>query len=294
MEAPMKRVIILSAAALVFALIVKSGFFVVDRGEAAVVSQFGKPVRVVEGPGVYVKAPLPVQGVRSYDRRLRVWDSEPREYATSDSASVVLTVYAAWKIQDPRTFAEVCGERERAEARIADVVSSELGAAVARHPLRAFVSTQAADIRTPDVLRAVRRECDAAARAFGVEIADVGATCVTLPDGVRQAIIDRMSAEQEAAASLELAAGEEEAGRIRAAADSERQAVLADARRESERIRGEADAAAMRIYADAHKADPEFYAFLRTLDSYKAFMDDKTTVVLSSDSQLLRLLEKKE
>lgn len=290
----MKRVILISAAALVLALVVRTGFFVVDRGEAAIVTQFGKPVRVVDGPGVYVKAPLPVQDVRSFDRRLRVWDSEPREYATSDSATVVLTVYAAWRIQDARTFAEVCWVRERAEERIADVISSELGAAIARHPLRAFVSTQAADIRTPDVLRAVRRECEPAVRALGVEIADIGATRVTLPDGVRQAIVDRMSAEQEGIASLELAAGEEEAARIRAAADSERQVVLADARSKAERIRGEADAAAMRIYADAHKADPAFYGFLRTLDSYKAFMDEKTTVVLSSDSQLLRLLEKKE
>jgi modulator of FtsH protease HflC len=289
-----KRTILILAAALVLALVLKTGFFIVDRGEAAVVTQFGKPVRVVDGPGVYVKAPLPVQSVHSYDRRLRVWDSEPREYATSDSATVVLTVYAAWRIRDARAFAQVCGVKERAEERIADVVSSELGAAIARHPLRAFVSTQAADIRTTEVLRAVRRECEPAVRALGIEIADIGATCVTLPDGVRRAIIDRMSAEQDAAASLELAAGEEEAARIRAAADSERQVILADARRDAERIRGEADAAAMRIYADAHKADPAFYDFLRTLDSYKAFMDEKTTVVLSSDSQLLRLLEKKE
>lgn len=290
----MKRVILISAAALVLALVARTGFFIVDRGEAAVVTQFGKPVRVVEGPGVYVKAPLPVQGVRSYDLRLRVWDSEPREYATSDSAAIVLTVYAAWRILDARTFAETCGVTERAEGTIADVVSSALGSAVARQPLRAFVSTQAGDIRTPDVMRAVRRECEPAVRALGVEIADIGATCVTLPDGARRAIIDRMSAEQGAIASLDLAAGDEEAARIRAAADSERQVILAEARREAERIRGEADAAAMRIYADAHKADPAFYEFLRTLDSYKAFMDDKTTVVLSSDSPLLKLLEGKE
>lgn len=290
----MKSVFIICAAALVLAFVAKTGFFIVDRGQAAVVTQFGKTVRVVDGPGVYVKAPLSVQGVRSFDRRLRVWDSRPREYATSDSATVVLTVYAAWRIRDARTFAETCGERERAEERIADVVASELGAAVARHPLRAFVSSQAADIRTPDILRAVRRECEPSLREIGVDVADIGATCVTLPDGVRRAVIERMSAEQDAIASLDLAAGEEEAARIRAAADSERQVILDEARRAGEGIRGEADAAAMRIYADAHRADPAFYEFLRTLDSYKAFMDEKTTLVLSSDSRLLRLLEKKE
>jgi len=102
-----KRVILVLAALFVLALIVKTGFFVVDRGEAAVVTQFGKPVRVVDGPGVYLKAPLPVQVVRSYDQRLRVWDSEAREYATSDSATVVLTTYAAWRIRDARAFAEI-------------------------------------------------------------------------------------------------------------------------------------------------------------------------------------------
>jgi len=131
-EAPVKRVILVLAALFVLALVVKTGFFVVDRGEAAAVTQFGKPVRVVDGPGVYLKAPLPVQVVRSYDQRLRVWDSEAREYATSDSATVVLTTYAAWRIRDARAFAETCGTKERAEEWIADIVSSELGAAVAR------------------------------------------------------------------------------------------------------------------------------------------------------------------
>jgi len=289
-----KRALLLLAAVLVLAFVVRTGFFVVERGEAAVVTRFGQPSRVVERPGLYTKAPLPLQSVTRFDTRLRVWESGPQECATADSSAVVLTVYAAWRISDVRTFAEAGGSSERAEARLADVLQSELARAVGGRPASAFASAQPTDVRTPEVLHAVRAGCRRRLAKLGVEVVEVGATGLSLPDRARAAVVGRMAAEQSAAASLELAAGREEAARIRAAADSERQAVLAEARREAERIRNEADAAAEAVYAEAHAADPEFYRFLRTLESYRAFMDGRTTVVLSSDSDLMDLLERKE
>ena len=110
----MKRALLLLAAVLVLAFVVRTGFFVVERGEAAVVIRSGQPSRVVERPGLYTKAPLPLQAVTRFDTRLRVWESGPQECATADSSAVVLTVYAAWRISDVRTFAEACGTAERA------------------------------------------------------------------------------------------------------------------------------------------------------------------------------------
>jgi membrane protease subunit HflC len=286
-----KRALLLLAAVLVLAFVVRTGFFVVERGEAAIVTRFGEPTRVVERPGLYTKAPLPVQSVMRFDTRLRVWESGPRECATADSSAVVLSVYAAWRIGDVRTFAETCGTPERAESRLSDALLSELARAVAGRPASAFASAQPTDVRTPEVLHAVRAGSRERLAKLGIEVADLGVTGLTLPDAARAAVIGRMAAERSAAAALEVAAGQEEAARIRAAADSERQVILASARREAERIRDEADAAAAAVYAEAHAADPQFYRFIRTLESYREFMDGRTTVVLSSDSELLDLLE---
>ncbi|MBM3307635.1 MAG: hypothetical protein FJY74_04865 [Candidatus Eisenbacteria bacterium] len=290
----MRRAVLILAGVLALVYVAATGLYVVDHGGAALVTQLGKPVRVVEEPGLHFKMPAPVQSVQAFDRRLRVWDSEPIECATADSAAVVLSVYAAWRVGDTRAFAAECGTPERAERRIADAVRSSLAAAVAREPMGALASTVGSDIRTPSVLATVRRECAAAVEGMGIEIAEVALTGMTLPAAAREAVVRRMSAEQEAAAALELAAGEEEAARIRAAADSERVAILNDARLAAERIRTEADAEALGVLAAAHAADPEFYRFVRTLDAYRAFMDGRTTVVLSTDSPLLRLLERKE
>lgn len=289
-----QRMLALVIAAVVAVLLLKTCFFVVDRGEAAVVAEFGKPVRVVDGPGLYVKAPAPLQSVRTLDCRLNVWTSEPTEYVTADTASVVLSVYVAWRISDAGTFVLAAGTKERAEERIGDVVTSVLGRLVARHPMGAFASTQPADVLLPEVLRSTARESQEPLSKLGVSVADLGVVRVGLPDGARDVVIGRMAAGYDARAALEVAAGEEEAARIRAAADSERQVVLADARGESERIRSEADAAAMRIYADAHAADPEFYRFLRTLESYRVVMNDRTSVVMSSRSELFKLLDEKD
>jgi len=124
-------------------------------------------------------------------------------------------------------------------------------------------------------------------------VADVRLNRLALPEQNKQSVFDRMRAERDRIARKYRSEGEEEAIKIRAEADKERQEVMAAAYREAEGIRGEGDAAAMRIYGEAFNADPEFYTFLRTLESYKAFLDENTTVVLSSDSELLRLFNKK-
>jgi membrane protease subunit HflC len=150
-------------------------------------------------------------------------------------------------------------------------------------------------MKVGEIMDGVAANCKSTASAsFGIEVADVRMKRLAFPEQNKQSVFDRMRAERERTAKKYRSEGEEEAIKIRAEADKERQEILAEAYREAEKIRGEGDAEAMRIYGSAYSADPSFYEFSRTLEAYRKFLDDKTTIVLSSDSDLLELFDKKE
>ncbi len=178
--------------------------------------------------------------------------------------------------------------------RMADIVSSELGAALGRYQLHALVSVEPEEMRISTIMDSVTQACRATASSnFGIEIADVRMKRLAFPEQNKQSVFDRMRAERGRIAMRYRSEGEEEAIRIRADADRQKQEILADAYKQAEAIKGDGDAKAARIYAEAFSTDPEFYKFMRKLESYGKFLDDKTTVILSSDSDLLDLLNKK-
>jgi membrane protease subunit HflC len=267
---------------------------VVDETKTAIVTQFGRPIRVITTSGLNWKLPQPIQAVRMFDRRLLIYDPKPTEFLTNDKKNVVVDAFVAWRIADPAKFLETVNNREGAEVRMADIVASELGVALGRYPLHALISTNPDSMRLSEIMGGVAENCRSTAKAsFGIDVADVRMKRLAFPEQNKQSVFDRMRAERERTAKKYRSEGEEEAIKIRAEADKERQEILAEAYRQAEEIRGEGDAEAMRIYGAAYNADPSFYEFIRTLESYKMFLDDKTTIVLSSDSDLLRLLDKK-
>lgn len=177
---------------------------------------------------------------------------------------------------------------------MADIVASEMGAALGQYPLQALITTSEEEMMVAEIMAGVTEGVrSSASTGFGIEVADVRMKRLAFPEQNKQSVFDRMRAERERIAKRYRSEGEEEAIKIRAEADKERQEILAEAYREAEKLRGEGDAEATKIYASAFNQDPEFYRFLRTLESYKRFMDDKTTIILSSDSDLLRLLNRK-
>lgn len=290
----MKRGYYWLAALVLLALVARTSVFVVDETTTAIVTQFGRPVSVVSDAGLHWKLPQPIQAVRFFDKRLLVFDPKPTEFLTNDKKNVVADAYVAWRISDPKKFLETVNDRSGAEIRMADIVASEMGAALGRYPLSALISTTPGEMKLNEIMRAVSGGCRETATAdFGIEVAEVRMKRLAFPEQNKQSVFDRMRAERERTAKRYRSEGEEEAMKIRAEADRERQEILAAAYNEAERIRGEGDAEAMSVYGEAYSADPEFYKFLRTLESYKTFLDDKTTIVLSSDSELLQLLNRK-
>ncbi len=279
--------------------------YVVDETEYVVVNRLGNPVQVRMEPGLGVKWPWPVDALIRYDNRLMVLEvprpGEPdREYLTLDVESgigknVEVTTYTCWRIKpDPqsvRVFLETVGDRAGAEALLADVVGSKLGIALGGHDFSALVSVDPAQRCWTSLLESVRQACrDDVGPAYGIDIVDVQIQRLNFPDQNRRNVFDRMRAERERIAARYRSEGEERATAVRAEADRQREQILATAYMESERVRGAADAEAARIYGEAYGQDPEFYEFLRTLQSYESTFDKDTVLILSSDSEFLRLL----
>lgn len=272
-------------------LILNSVFFEVKETEQVVITQFGKPVRVIREAGLYVKVPDPVQSVRRFDKRLLLYDVKPSEYLTADKKNIILNMYAAWQIVDPRTFLASVRERRTAEILLADVVSAEVGAAIGKIPLSSLVSINPEDVVVDSIMAVVTENCRARAlENYGIDVKHVKMKQLQLPEQNLESVFQRMRAERQRMAKQYRSEGDEEAIKIKADADKQKRTLMAQAYRESETIKGEGEAEAARIYAAAYSQDPRFYKLVRTLQAYETFLNEKTTVVLSTDSELLKLL----
>ncbi len=271
-------------------ILVRMTFFTVDVTEHAVVTQFGEPVAVVTEPGLRLKVPL-VQQVRRFDARLQVLEPQQAEFLTNDKKNVVVNYFAVWRIQDPLRYFRRLPSEAAARGQMTDVLSSELGAALARLPFDALISTDADKRRLAEMVAAIEADAKGVTeREYGIELVEFDVRRLSFPDQNRRSVFERMRAERERIARRFRSEGEEEARKIRAQADREESQILAEAYREAEILRGEGQAQATRIYGEAIAKDPEFYEFTRTLEAYRKFLDDKTTLVLPSDSELMRLL----
>ena len=280
------------AVGLVVAALLSTSLFAVDETERAIVTRFGRPLDGVAGPGLHAKLPWPIDSVVRLDARVLVFDNEPIEMLTADKKNVVLDTFLCWRIADPLKFTQTVKTRPEAEARLLDVASSELGAAVGKAPMESFISTAPGKVEIGALSQRVGAAVDVAARQrFGIEVIDLRINGVFLPAQNRASVIDRMRAERARIATKYRSEGEEEALKIKGNTTVEREKILAEARAEAEAIRGAGEAQAMRLFSEAYAEDPAFYRFLRSLQAYESIIDDKTTLFLESDSPLLQALQ---
>jgi len=283
------RNVIIAVIALGF-LAINLVFFQVDATEAAVVTQFGEPVRTITDPGLYTKLPDPLQSVVRINTQLQVYNLPRTEFLTSDRNNIVLEAYATWQVTDPLLFLRTVRDIVNAQTRLADIINSEIGSALGQVELRQLVSTEATQVLLSETLSTITEEAAARTSDFGFTVTDVRLRELTFPQANLTSVFQRMRSEREAIARQLRSEGTEQAAEIRANADAEAAQILADANQEAAEIRGQADADAIAIYAAAFGLDPEFYQFSRTLQAYAAFIDENTTLILPSDSPLLSYL----
>ena len=274
-------------------LLIRSSLVVVDETEFVLVTEFGRTVRVLGGPGgqAGLSWKLPWQSTLAVDRRLHVLDPPPREVLTADKKNLEVTSYVVWRVASPETFLRASGSIEAAEARLNERVVSVLSDVVGRKPFAGLASVDPAVWALDTVGQdAVGRVRQALLDESGIEVVDIRLRRFNHPTEVRPAIFDLIRAERKQAASRLRSEGEAAYQTRVSEANRERDTVLAKAEAEALRIAGQAEAEAARISGEAYRKDPAFAEFLRTLDAYKAILDDRTTIVLSTGSPLLRML----
>lgn len=264
-------------------------FFTVDETQYAIVTQFGRPVRVIGNAGLKVKWPW--QSLLNFEKRLLIYNPRPSEFLTRDKKNVVVDNYVCWRIADPNRFLQTVNNLTSAEMRLHDTVWAAAAAALGTTDLSTLVSIKPEEVKLAELMKQVTEATrPRAMEQYGIEIVDVRMKRLNLPTQNRESVYARMRAERERIARQYRAEGEAEALKIRAEADQEKTRILSESYREAERIRGDGDAESTRIYAEAYSRDPKFYKLVRTLEAYKKVIDANTTAILSSDSELLRLL----
>ena len=280
-----KNTIMLGAIVLIAVIILSNSFFTVDETEQVIIIQLGRFIREVRDPGLHAKIPF-IQSVTRYEKRLLRYDAPIAEFLTRDKKALVVDAYARFKIVDARIFYETLRDMPRANARLDAIISSTLREAVASHDQSEIITEK----REP-IMDEVHKITTEKGKEFGVEIVDVRIKRTDFSAEIAESIYARMRAERIRIAKRYRSEGSEEQLKIKAQTDKEKAIILAEAKRQSEILRGEGDAQAIKIYANALKKDPEFYAFLRSLQLYRESLDKDATLVLSANSQLFRYLE---
>ncbi len=278
-----------AALAAAAALVLYLSFYSVRETEFVLVVQFGQPLYTVTDAGLHAKWPF--QTALYFDRRLRVYNPRPSEFLTRDKKNLVVENYVVWRIQDPQRFVQTVGDATAAEMRLHDIIWSGLSAALGTHDLESIVSAAPEKLEAARMLDNLTALTDRAALdQYGISVVDVRIKRLNLPEQNKQSVYARMRAERERIARQYRAEGEEQALSIRADADRQREEILSVAYKQAENVRGQGDAESTRIYGQAYSKNARLYKLLRTLEAYKKVLDDKTTAILSSDSELLRIL----
>jgi membrane protease subunit HflC len=276
-----------------FAVLAVASTVIVDETQFVFITEFGRVVTVYgDEPGeAGLHAKWPWQQTVSIDRRLHVFDPPTREVITGDKRNLEVASYVVWRVSNPVRYLQSATSTEAAEGRLNERIVAALSDAIGRSNLSALASVDPKvwrlDAITTDVLEAVG---PLAEKELGVEVVDVRLRRFNHPVEVRPAVFELIRSERKQVASALRARGEAAYQTITSQADRERDAILAQADADAERLRGQADAEVARLTNEAHARDPKFAEFLRTLDAYKAILDDKSTVILSSSSPLLKLL----
>ena len=289
-NAPKNRNLIVGIVLVAVIFVATLMVYTVDVTEYAVVTQFGDPVAVYDNPGLKVKLPDPIQSVQRVDKRLQVYQTTSIELLTLDKKSISLDYYGTWKIVDPVLYLKTVKNQSGAEARLLDVFSSSLGVQLGKYNLDQLVNTDDEMLRLDQMVADTVTYAKDRASEYGIEVVDAQIRVLNFHNANKQSVYDRMSAEREQMAQKYRAEGSEEASKIRADAEKEQQIILAEAYKQAQQIMGEGDAEAIRIYGEAFQRDPEFYEFIRTLETYEKTIDGNTTLILPSTAEILKYL----
>ncbi|RKQ96304.1 protease FtsH subunit HflC [Kushneria sinocarnis] len=272
------RALVIIVVLVVLGWLASSSLYVVDETERAIKLRFGEVVESDIGPGLHAKVPV-LNTVRTFDSRVLTLDASASRYLTQEKKAVIVDSYIKWKIINPQRFYEATtGDEQVAERLIEPRVDEALRNEFGRNTLSQIVSE-----RRDELMSAPTKALDKQMRnELGVAVLDIRVKQIELPEEVTQSVYDRMRSEREREAREYRAQGQEQAEKIRARVDREKQVLLARARQIAETTRGEGDASAAAIYGNAYQQNPDFFRFYRSLQAYRdSFGDGNGLLVLN-------------
>lgn len=274
------------AGAVIVLLIAAQSIYVVKQPEQAIVLQFGDPVRLVQTPGLKFKIPF-IQNVVFYDNRLLNLEPPAQEVVLKDKKRLDVDTFSRYRITQPLTFYKTVRTEYQAMNRLQEIVNSSARNVLATVTLKELLSEK----RT-EIMKRISEAVKTDAAQLGVEVADVRIRRADLPIQVSQAINDRMKTERIREAKGYRADGEKAAQEIRATADKTATITVATAEKDAQKIKGEGDQKATEIWNNATYADPNFYAFYRSLEAYRNSFDEDTSLVLAPEGEFFNYFSK--
>lgn len=293
-------------------LLATGALFIVDETKQVVITQFGKPVgKPIVASGLHFKLPL-IQEAHYFEKRLLEWDGDPNQIPTKDKKYIWVDTMARWRIVDALKFLQSVGNELSASSRLDDIINSATRDAVTSHLLveavrdsnriletkelgeDAIVSEEALehiDIGRQQLTRSILEKAKVLAPQYGIEIMDVRIKRINYVEEVRNKVYDRMIAERKRAAEKYRSEGHGKSAEIEGQIGKELKLITSEAYRQAQSIVGKADAEAVNLYAQAYSKDPDFYSFLKTIETYKNTIDAGSTVILTTDSDYYRYLK---
>jgi len=302
----MKNKIFVAFFFFILLLLVLSGnpFYILYEGKQVVITQFGKPKKVVKEPGLHFKIPF-IQKVNYFEKRILAWDGYPTQIPTKDKKYIWVDTTARWKIEDPLKFLQTVSDEKGAQTRLDDIIDAAVRDVVTAHNLIEIVRssnriTEELEEKALESIKVgrdkMRREIIKIAEEmlprYGIELVDIRIKRINYVEDVREKVYQRMIAERKKAAEKYRSQGRGVKAEIEGRTEKELKVIISGAYKEAQKIKGEAEAKANEIYSQAYSQDPEFFSFLKTLKTYQNTVDKNTTLLLSTDSDYFKYLKR--
>lgn len=310
----LKKLSALAVLIVIAAVTVASAAYRINETQQGIVLQFGEPIgEVISEPGLHWKRPF-IQEVRKYDKRMQAWDGDVNQIPTLGREFIIVDTTARWRIVDPLLFLKSVRDEAGAKSRLNDIIDSVVRDKVSGTDLEEIVRSRDwkydpsdeleeeldrtdIDLETApskgreELTREILLEASAIVSDYGIELIDVRIKRLNYIDDVRTSVEQRMISERERIAERFRSEGQGRSAEIDGQTDRQAREIISNAEREAEEIRGRADAEATQIYGRAFGADPEFYAFFKTLESYRKSIGPNTTLMTRAGSDFFRYLE---
>lgn len=311
----MKGIIAIVLAVIIIGglLILSGAMYVVNETEQIVITQFGRPIgKPVVDAGLHFKMPF-IQQINRFDKRILEWDGEANQIPTKDKKYIFVDTTARWQITDALKFMQSVNNETGAHARLDDIIDSSTKNVITNHSLVEAVrnSNRILDtdveyieggsdvdekldkiaIGREGLTREILEEAQTIAPQYGITLIDVRIKRINYIASVQIKVFERMISERKRAAEQYRSEGQGKKAEIEGRIEKELDQITSEAYKVAEVLKGNADAQAIKIYADAYNKDPEFYSFIKTLDTYKITMNKDTTLIMSMDGEYFKYLK---